>query len=55
MNRAAGQSPEPTALLSLEAAAKASVPVDRIYGVMAASGIEIEPLAGEELSRAWQM
>jgi hypothetical protein len=32
---------------------KATVPVDEVYGIMAACGVEIEPIAGESRNQAW--
>jgi hypothetical protein len=44
---------EKTRIMELSGCRKATVPVDEVYGVMAASGVEIEPVVGETRECAW--
>jgi hypothetical protein len=45
---------ERTRIMELLGNRKATVPVDEVYGIMAASGVEIKPVQGETRERAWE-
>ncbi|KAF2187471.1 HET domain protein [Zopfia rhizophila CBS 207.26] len=45
---------ERTRIMELLGNRNATVPVDEVYGVMAASGVEIAPVPGESRERAWE-
>ncbi|KAF1844993.1 uncharacterized protein K460DRAFT_416329 [Cucurbitaria berberidis CBS 394.84] len=44
---------EPTRVMELLGNRKATVAVDEVYGIMAACGVEIEPIIGESREAAW--
>lgn len=45
---------EKTRVMELLGNRSSTVPVDEVYGAMAASGVEIQPLRGETREKAWQ-
>jgi hypothetical protein len=44
---------EPTRIMEVASFRKASLPIDKIYGAMAVSGVQIEPLHNETEEEAW--
>lgn len=54
-SRQTGRSrPDSTMLMSVGADAGAALEVDRVYGLMGTTGVEIDPIPGETLNGAWK-